>query len=250
MGNIGANTIFHIVTNINGISKVYNPLAALGGTEPEPIEKVRLDAPQAFRTQQRAVTETDYANVAQLYTGVKKAIATRRWTGSWYTIFITIDREQGLPVDDDEKFKEDLRNFLERFRLAGHDLEIEGPQFVPLDIALTVHLFPDYFRSSVKIALLETFSASILPNGELGFFHPDKFTFGQPVYLSQVVTTAMQISGVRSVELTKFQRWGQLPNNELERGQISFGRLEITRVDNNPNAPENGRIVFNMEGGI
>ncbi|MDJ0734399.1 MAG: putative baseplate assembly protein [Nostocaceae cyanobacterium] len=250
LGNIGANTIFHIVTDINGITKVYNPLPAQGGTDPEPIAKVRLDAPQAFRTQQRAVTEADYANVAQLYTGVKKAIASRRWTGSWYTIFITVDREEGLPVDEDEKFKQDLRNFLERFRLAGHDLEIEGPQFVPLDIALRVDLFPDYFRSNVKSALLETFSSTVLPNGQLGFFHPDKFTFGQPVYLSQVITTAMKIPGVRSVELTKFQRWGQPPNNELESGRITFDRLEIAHIDNNPNAPENGRIVFNMKGGL
>ncbi|MDY6899147.1 MAG: putative baseplate assembly protein [Cyanobacteriota bacterium] len=250
LGNVGAKTISHVVTDVDGINEVYNPLPAVGGTEPEAIEKVRLDAPQAFRTQQRAVTESDYANVAQLYTGVKKAIANRRWTGSWYTIFITVDREQGLPVNEDETFKDNLRNFLESYRLAGHDIEIEGPRFVPLDMAMTVHLLPDYFRSSVKTALLEIFSGSVLSNGQLGFFHPDKFTFGQPVYLSQVITTAMQIPGIRSVELTKFQRWGELSNGELENGQITFGSLEIARVDNNPNAPEYGRIVFNLKGGL
>jgi hypothetical protein len=250
LGNVGAKTISHVVTDIDGINEVYNPLPAVGGTEPEAIEKVRLDAPQAFRTQQRAVTESDYANVAQLYTGVKKAIANRRWTGSWYTIFITVDREQGLPVNEDETFKDNLRNFLESYRLAGHDIEIEGPRFVPLDMAMTVHLLPDYFRSSVKTALLEIFSDSVLSNGQLGFFHPDKFTFGQPVYLSQVITTAMQIPGIRSVELTKFQRWGELSNGELENGQITFGSLEIARVDNNPNAPEYGRILFNLKGGL
>ena len=247
-GNIGANTISHVITNIQNITKVDNPLPAQGGTEPESIEKVRLDAPQAFRNQQRAVTERDYAQMAQLYPGVKQAIAYRRWTGSWYTIFITIDREQGLRVDDE--FKENLSNFLERFRLAGHDLEIEEPQFVPLDIALKVSIFPDYFRSNVKSALQEIFSAGVLGNGKLGFFHPDNFTFAQPVYLSQVVARAMEVSGVNSVELTKFQRWGQPANNELERGQISLGRLEIAQVDNNPNAPENGRIIFNLEGGL
>ncbi len=250
LGNVGAKTISHVVTDVDGINEVYNPLPAVGGTEPEAIEKVRLDAPQAFRTQQRAVTESDYANVAQLYTGVKKAIANRRWTGSWYTIFITVDREQGLPVNEDETFKDNLRNFLESYRLAGHDIEIEGPRFVPLDMAMTVHLLPDYFRSSVKTALLEIFSGSVLSNGQLGFFHPDKFTFGQPVYLSQVITTAMQIPGIRSVELTKFQRWGELSNGELENGQITFGSLEIARVDNNPNAPEYGRILFNLKGGL
>ena len=121
---------------------------------------------------------------------------------------------------------------------------------MPLDIALKVNIFPDYFRGNVKSTLQEIFSAGVLGNGKLGFFHPDNFTFAQPVYLSQVVATAMEVSGVNSVELTKFQRWGQPANNELERGQISLGRLEIAQVENNPNAPENGRIIFNLEGGL
>ena len=38
------------------------PLPAAGGADPEPIEQVRQYAPQAFRTQERAVTEADYAD--------------------------------------------------------------------------------------------------------------------------------------------------------------------------------------------
>jgi hypothetical protein len=48
---------------------------------------------------QRAVTESDYAEIVQRFPGVSKALATRQWTGSWYTIFITVDRQGGLAVD-------------------------------------------------------------------------------------------------------------------------------------------------------
>ena len=254
-GNVGAEAIAHVVTSDDGIASVRNPLPARGGINPESIEEVRLYAPQAFRTQERAVTEGDYAEVAQRHSQVQKAAATRRWTGSWYTMFLTVDRKGGLPVDAD--FEDELRDFLERFRLAGQDLEIDGPIFVPLDIAFTVCVEPGYFRSDVKEALLEAFSSTDLPDGRRGFFHPDNFTFGQTVYLSRIVATAMQIPGVQWVDIDsdpskghRFQRWGQAAQDEFKNGQIDIDRLEIARLDNDPNAPENGKVEFYMEGGL
>jgi hypothetical protein len=254
-GNVGADAIGHVVSSDDGILAVRNPLPAQGGTDPESLEEVRLYAPQAFRTQQRAVTEADYTEVAQRHPEVQRAMATRRWTGSWYTMFLTVDRKGGRPVD--AEFEAELRAFLERFRLAGQDVEIDAPRFVPLDIVFTVCVQPGYFRSNVKEALLETFSNRELPGGRRGFFHPDNFTFGQPVYLSQMVAAAMQVPGVRWVDAevapskpNRFKRWGQPQRDEFEKGQIDIGRLEIARLDNDPNARENGKIEFIMEGGL
>ncbi len=263
IGNVGAGTIANILIlpenleleqrsqlkAINeSIVKVYNPLPAQGGVDAEPIEQVRLYAPQAFREQRRAVTTKDYADIAQRFPGVQKAIANRRWTGSWHTIFITVDREGGRSLDDD--FKQKLLAFLEEFRLAGHDIEIESPRFIPLDIAMTVQVKPGFFRGVVKKALLDTFSNRVLADGKTRFFHSDRFTFGQPVYLSQVISTAVQVAGVRSVDITRFQRLNELPNQELEMGQIPFEPLEIARLDNDPSLPESGKIEFQMEGGL
>ena len=204
-------------------------------------------APQAFRVQERAVTEADYAAVSQRHPDVQRTVATRRWTGSWNTMFITVDRKGGRSVD--AEFEQELRDFLERFRLAGQDLEIDGPTFVPLDLELRVCVLTGYLRSEVKKALLEKFSVRELPDGNRGFFHPDNFTFGQPVYLSAIVAAAMQVQGVHWVEVARFRRWSQLPAGEIDAGQMSFARLEIARLDNDPNAPENGKLEFVMEGG-
>ena len=105
----------------SGVDRVRNPLAAAGGLDVELIKQVQLYAPQAFRTQERAITEADYAAAAERHPEVQKAAATLRWTGSWYTVFITVDRKGGLPVDAD--FEKELRIFIERFRMAGQDLE-------------------------------------------------------------------------------------------------------------------------------
>jgi len=246
-GNVGAGALRRIVTDLP-ITAVTNPLAASGGEDPEPTERARLYAPQAFRTQKRAVTVEDYAAFAERHPQVQKAGATRRWTGSWHTVFITVDRTGGRPIDD--AFEDELRAFLDPFRLAGHDIEIDAPQFVSLQLELTVCVAAGYVRTTVKEALLEVFSNRTLRGGRRGFFHPDNFTFGQPVYLSGIVAAAMEVAGVEWVEITAFHRYGEDPQNELDDRELRLGRLEIARLDNDPNRPENGRIEIAMKGGL
>jgi hypothetical protein len=62
--------------------------------------------------------------------------------------------------------------------------------------------------------------------------------------------TAMGIAGVAWVEVKLFRRWGKLPVQEIENGVLIPGTLEVIRLDNDPNFPENGKIDFNMEGGL
>ena len=47
-------------------------------------------------------------------------------------------------------FEAELRGFLERFRMAGYDLEIDGPRFVPLDVALTICVEPGHDAAVVE----------------------------------------------------------------------------------------------------
>lgn len=257
-GNLAAEALAHLVddgvTDLTGVLGVRNPLPATGGAAPESLAEVRLYAPQAFRRQERAVTPDDYAEVAERFAGVQKAVATRRWTGSWDTIYITVDRLGGLPVDD--AFEGDLRTFLERYRLAGQDVEISGPILVPLEIVMSVCVAPGYFRSDVRAALLDVFTGGLRADGTPGFFHPDNFTFGQDVYLSQIVAAAMGVPGVSYVDLgrtdtrNRFKRFGVPDRGEVEAGRIDLARLEIARLDNAADVPENGRIDFNLEGGL
>lgn len=246
-GNTGADTIKHIVYSGAPIDDVANPLPARGGTDPETIEHVRQIAPSAFRVPLRAVTADDYAAVAARHPQVQQAVASERWTGSWYTVFLTIDRRGGRTVDAD--FERELRGFLERFRMAGHDLEIDGPRFVPLEIELRVCVLPHFYRGDVKQALLARFTRGLRPDGQPGVFHPDKFSFAQPVYLSRIVAEAQETPGVRYVEALVFQRLGDTRSNALATGVLPIGRLEIAQLDNDPNFPERGVLRLTMEGG-
>lgn len=247
-GNVGADAIAHIVSTANGVfAALRNPMAAAGGVDPEDIEVVRRDAPQAFRTQERAVTPADYAAAAQRRPDVQRAAASFRWTGSWYTVFVTPDRFGGGGIDD--RFKARLRRHLERFRMAGYDLEVNSPRYVPLDVGLHVCVKDDYFRADVLKAVATVLSSDVLPDGSLGLFHPDNFSFGQPVYLSRVIAAAQAIEGVDSVRADSFRRLGDPTLVSLQEGVIEIGNLEIAQLANNPNFPERGKLALAGGGG-
>lgn len=247
-GNVGAEAIAHIVSATNGVfNKVRNPMPAAGGVGPEDIEAARRDAPQAFRTQERAVTAADYAAAAERRPEVQRAAATFRWTGSWHTVFVTPDRFGGGDID--AGFATRLRRHLERFRMAGYDLDVKAPRYVPLDVALHICVRPNYFRAHVLQAVQQELSADVLPDGRLGVFHPDNFSFGDSVYLSRIVAAAQAVEGVDAVRPEVFQRLVNPSATSLEDGVVSIGDLEIAQLANNPNFRERGRLALRAGGG-
>ena len=227
---------------------VRNPIPATGGIAPETIEEVRQNAPSAFRVQERAVTPADYEEIVirkelaeRCGIDVQRVAATPRWTGSWHTMFLTVDRLNAAEVD--QAFETKLRKCLERYRMAGEDLEIDAPQYVPLEIEIGVCIKPGYYFSDVKRALLDVFSDNVLPNNQRGLFHPDNLSFGQPVYLSTLIAAAQAVPGVDSVAVRKFQRQHIDSQVAFNSGKLELGRLEIAILSNDPNFPERGSMT-------
>jgi hypothetical protein len=248
-GNIGARTIGHVVGAPPGIFSVQNPLPAWGGEAPESLERVRAFAPEAFKVQERAVTEDDYAEIAERHPEVQRAAATVRCTGSWSTVFLTIDRLGSRPVVEDRDFVRSMLRHMDRFRMAGHDLALRDPRFVPLDVAITICVEPEHLRGDVQAELRQHLGSGVLPDGRRAFFHPDRWSFGQSVYLSQIYAAIMSVPGVASAEVTRFRRWGRAARQELGTGVLRIERLEVVRLDSDPDFQEHGRLRLTMLGG-
>ena len=262
-GNIGAEALSHAVRPAAAaawpvINRLRNPLAARGGVDPETIEEVRRFAPAAFRAEQfRAVIESDYSAAALKLPEVAGAVAQFRWTGSWYTVFVGID-----PRDPEDLITEPggrtrlapglaslVRAQLTRYKLAGYDLEIRSAEYVPLELAFELCVEPDYFRSEVVQAVRFALSNRINPDRTRGHFHPDHYTFGQAVYLSQIYAAIEAVPGVLSVFITLLRRFGKASNGELESGVLPIGPWEIARLDNDPGFQENGVLRITAGGG-
>jgi hypothetical protein len=252
-GNVSAGAIAHIVflgSTMSGTELTpRNPLPSMGGTSPEPMEDVRLLAPFAARSELvRAITAEDYATLAeQHFPRVQRAAAALEWTGSRYEATVAID-ERGR-ADADPDLLLEIERDLAKFRRIGHDLAVTRARQVALDIEMIVCVDPSYVRAHVKAALIDRFSNSVLPDGRLGFFHPDNLSFGQAVYLSALVAAAQALDGVESVHVAKFERLFEGPAREIETGVLQLGPFEIARADNDPNFPERGRIAFTLRGG-
>lgn len=224
------------------------------------MEEVKQLAPAAFRSGlHRAVTEEDYKRVAETHPEVDRAVARFRWTGSWHTVFVTIDVRGRAEVP--AQIRDDVTTWINRHALAGYDVEVQPPAFVPIELDVDVCVARDHFRSDVEQEVLITLSNKLLPLGKRGFFHPDAFSFGDPLYLSRLYRTIEEVPGVDSAVVTRFKRlWEPTtePTNggpdEASRRNIAAGfikadPLEIVRLDNDPNFPEHGVLRLNMLGG-
>ena len=254
VGNVGAEAITYIVishTSYSGlILKPRNPLPASGGTMPEPIDEVKLFAPFAFReVRERAITADDYAELAQRTDPdrIQRAAGALRWTGSWYEAAVALDPKG--EVEPDAYLIEKIMKDLQAYRRIGHDLAVKPVQYVSLEIELTVCVLPDYLTGHVKAELLDVLSNRRLRDGRLGFFHPDNLTCGEDLYLSKLIAIAGAVTGVENVIARTFKRYAEQPNQEIENGLIPISPLEVARLDNDPDFPENGVLKLTMDGG-
>ncbi|MET8511269.1 putative baseplate assembly protein [Streptomyces sp. NPDC005077] len=260
-GNVGAEAINHLVLCRDPdesdageplpVAGVRNPLPAVGGTEPEPVEQVRQLAPLDLkRTRLRAVTAEDYAALASKLPGVQRAAAEIRWTGSVQEAHVAVDAlGEGEPSPE---LLDSVVYALESYRRIGHDLVVGPARSVPLDIALAVCAAPGHQHGRILAELYRLLGTRPLTGGRLGFFHPDALTFGEPVRLSRLVAVAAAVHGVESVRVTRLRRLfheDPFDDTALEAGVLRLGPLEIARCDNDPDRPELGRLSIELGGG-
>jgi hypothetical protein len=246
-GNVGADSLTFKAAD-SRILTCRNPLPATGGTDPETTDQIRRRAPQAFLTQERAVTMADYAAVTEQNPLVDKAAASLRWTGSWYTVFIAVEPQGAGNLTS--TLQQSLKKNVERYHLAGQDLELDSPQYVPLQVDLEICVDPNYFQSDVETALVEVLGSGISPDGQKGLFYPDNFTFGQTVYLSPIYAAARSVAGVVAVRASAFQPQGLPPTTlYLDAGEIQLGPLQIARLANDRSFPNHGQLTLTLEGG-
>lgn len=247
-GNIGIGALAHLAAEgavRSNVAGVTNPLPGLGGVPRETIAEVRMRAPVSFHRQRRAVTLADYEALLTARPDVQRATARSRWIGSWQAIFLSVDRAGGLPVD--AAFRAELVDYLEPYRMMGHDLAIDAPVFVPLTLVIEGCTAPGAFAETVAEALAERLGAGIGRDGRPGFFHPDAITFGAAIYLSQLYEAALAVPGVADVTITAFARGGS--QSGLDTGVLRFGPREIPVLANDPNRPNEGRLKITMRGG-
>jgi hypothetical protein len=208
----------------------------------------------------RAITLEDYTKRAEELSDVSHAYARYAWTGSWRTVCVAIDPKGSTELREELRIK--VAKHLDAVRLIGEDLEVRCARYVALDILLRLCVHPDYWPEDLAHELASEFSDGYTADGRTGLFHPDCWTFGQPLHASQLVGRALAVKGVERVLLVSMRRWNAGPGEgtspiiinpedlpETEIDTLEVKPFEIIQVANDPSHLERGRIQFEILGG-
>lgn len=228
-----------------GVGTVGNPLAGAGGRDPEAAERIRINAPQAFRAlTYRAVQPADYEEIAERLPWVQNAGAAVRWTGSWSTVFVTPDPRDEVGLSAGHRLE--LEQLIERVRQAGREAKVMAPRYADIDLEIRLCVAPNAYRGEVKAA---TLAALFGPHGGEGFFDPDNFRFGTPLSRAALIAALQAVPGVKAVEGMRVRRRGWFDWRDFTEFSLPVGVNELVRVANDRDLPERGAVRLVMEGG-
>ncbi len=256
-GNVPAEAINAVmgltpgaVTTLSVVQSLGNPLPAVGGTDPETVTAAKAALSGAFLVDQpRALVASDYTAIAERVTGVRTAATVLRWTGIGYAADVAVQPTAG--EDPSPELLAAVEDALWPVRRIDYELWVRPPRYRPLVVTLNVDIGADVVRADVTAALTALLGSGQQADGTPGLFNPQRMGFGQPVYASPIVAAAQDVSGVEAVVLTRFGFLG--PPGEPVAGPIPerlrLRPSEIARLDNDPEAPEHGYAVINLQGG-
>ncbi len=254
-------------------------LERLWRLEPGLMEAARAEGPRQIAEQRRMVTLQDHGDALADHPLVSRAQARLIWTGAWNTILIStllegdrdLDGPLPVPLGDGgeadllwsqiETFHRDqqlplpissgsvtprhlLRVVIERRRMIGSEVLLEVAGAAAITFTLSVRANPGFFRSELRQALSDRFSAD-----EGGFFEPGRLDFGQDLFASDIIEAAMGIEGVAVACLNRFKRVGNGWPDRVVQGFVPIENHEHVRCLNISGEPEKGYFRLVVNGG-
>lgn len=246
-GNVAAGNVGAMVTAIPGIqvpfqsstSTLYQSSAMTGGSNPESNDQIRANAPLAYSTQQRAVSLTDFENLALQVPGVLMANAVANHSTS-VTLYILGPNYQapstalstavlnyfGTPLAPNPSTT--LKT------LAGVSLSVGSPSMILVDVGsnasnMTLQVLPNYNQGVVVQNVTTALQAAL---------SPPNTTFGELMQVSSLYSAIMAVQGVAYAVIPGFTREDIVA---LNNNPIQFRQSEI---------PTAGNIYITASGGI
>lgn len=196
IGNLSANSITDIASPILGVT-IAGSSSSTGGTPAETIDQIRINAPRAFTTQQRAVTLADYGNLAMSLPVVSQARAVAN-TYTSVTVYIT---GTGNTIPN-QAILDSVTAFLQPLVLAGTSVTCTAATLVPINVGATASPVLIGCSSRYSPSSIQTLATQAIQN----LFAPSSVTLGGRVSLSSVYSALYTIPGVQYVNIPLFVR--------------------------------------------
>lgn len=192
-GNVAAGTITTLVDRPVGVSGVTNPLPATGGQDAQSPDDIRANAPQSVLTLGRAVSITDYQDLAASFAGIAKACATWIPGGAYRGVLLTVAGAGGAALPAGNPTLANLVTALQNY--GNPNVAVRAQSFLETTfrLAADVRYDPAYVQTAVQATILQTLKQT---------FSFTARSFGQGVSGDEIAALIQGIAGVVAVNVT------------------------------------------------
>ncbi|MDF3290601.1 putative baseplate assembly protein [Streptomyces silvisoli] len=206
-GNVARGAICVLRSSIPYIAGVINRESATGGVDGETVDEAKLRAPITLRTQERAVTQRDYEELARRAApGVARlrCLSDPEEPGAVRVLVVPravpdpggrLRFEQLVP---DDELLATITEYLDDRRPIGTRLAVGPPYYQGVTVVATMHAFAGSAGDRVRAAANEALYRYLDPltGGPNGTGWP----FGRPVHAGEVYAVLQRVPGVELVD--------------------------------------------------
>lgn len=173
LGNVQPNTITELSESIAFVESTFNPSTPISlGTDKETLEEIRENAPASFRTQDRAITEKDYADLIRInFYEVLKSIGIAD-TSEILKMNLYYYMREGYTMTSE--LKAQIEEFFSSRIIPGTTLELLENEKYVVDITANLIVNDDYSQQDLKSYVEDYIKNTFFAYDSFGF--QDSFT--------------------------------------------------------------------------
>lgn len=215
-GNLSPGLINNLVVDNTDIDTTQNLDATEKGLDFEDLDLVRERAPKQKRSGGIAVVGSDYEDLAELYPGIRRAVAIETYNAN-NEIQIYLSTMDGVPYTT--TLANEVKSYIIANSMMNQTINIFPVQYKSINLTLTVYIYPDIDPDIVKFEV---------ENRTRDFLDPNQFRFAETIYPGQIASENYSVQGVQNVVVT------------APTGNIVMGATEL---------PKLASLTINVVGG-
>jgi len=222
-------------SQIRNTLAVTNPFDASGGEDPLTTDELMALVPTIKNSQERIVTKEDL--LARVYTmpsnfGRVFRVATTKNPNNPLAsrLFIVSRNIDGQLITSSDKLKLNLKRYLNSYRMISDAIDIQDAGIINLELFFQVVVDPSMNKSVLIQSVIRDLKAQ---------FEITKLHIGQPIIMSDIISTIFAHQGIISVDTVKFNNLNGT-NNNLQYSPIAY----------NPQFNTKNNIMYPLEGSI
>jgi predicted phage baseplate assembly protein len=232
-GNVGARSLTSLRSAVPFVAAVSNSQAAVGGVDAETVEEAKVRGPLTLRTGQRAVTASDFEQVArQASIEVARARCLPSQSGGSGAVRVLVvptvrTRIESHVIDDyalSNHLFEEVAEAIDQRRTVGVAVEIGTPYYQGVSVASLIRALPGRPAAAVRQRVTEALTRFVHPlvGGTDGAGWP----FGQPLTTAAATRVVESVEGVLAVDELQLFAYDLRNGRRLGEGRESLPLAE------------------------